>query len=185
MNQRHLLKRQLGLPPLVLDPSTAPSLDPMPPSVNLNFYRLSLKDKVSVVSGGARGFGLVQIEALLEAAKDPESGFLQVSSRVKELGTSLHCYRVDVRDVRDLNQFFQDIANGAGRLSGLIAAAGIKHGSPAIDYPTDETDRMMSINFTGAFMTAQAAARQMIRLKQSGSILMIASMSATSLTRAC
>jgi NAD(P)-dependent dehydrogenase (short-subunit alcohol dehydrogenase family) len=43
----------------------------------------------------------------------------------------------------------------------------------------EETERMMSINFTGAFMTAQAAARQMIRLKRPGSIVMIASMSAT------
>ncbi|KAH7270497.1 uncharacterized protein BKA55DRAFT_588921 [Fusarium redolens] len=152
----------------------------------------SLKDKVIVVSGGARGLGLVQIEALLEAgatvhavdrlpspAEDPKSNFSQVSNRARELGTSLHYHRVDVRDVPDLNRIFEDIANGAGRLDGLIAAAGINHETPAIDYSMEETERMMSINFTGAFMTAQAAARQMIRLKQPGSILMIASMSAT------
>ncbi|KAF4431427.1 hypothetical protein F53441_13903 [Fusarium austroafricanum] len=152
----------------------------------------SLKNKVIVVSGGARGLGLVQIEALLEAGatvhavdrlpspvQDSNSGFFQVSQRARELGTSLHYHQVDVRDVPDLNRIFEDIANGAGRLDGLIAAAGINHETPAIDYSMEETERMMSINFTGAFMTAQAAARQMIRLKQPGSILMIASMSAT------
>ncbi|KAM0294205.1 hypothetical protein ACHAO9_001905 [Fusarium lateritium] len=152
----------------------------------------SLKDKVVVVSGGARGLGLVQIEALLEAGatvhaidrlpspvEDPESGFSQVAKRAKDLGTSLHYHRVDVRDVPALNRIFEDISNDAGRLDGLIAAAGINHETPAIDYSMEETERMMSINFTGAFMTAQAAARQMIRLKQPGGILMIASMSAT------
>ncbi|KAG7422369.1 L-xylulose reductase [Fusarium oxysporum f. sp. rapae] len=152
----------------------------------------SLKDKVIVVSGGARGLGLVQTEALLEAGatvhavdrlpspvEDPKSNFSQVSDRARELGTSLHYHQVDVRDVPGLNRIFEDIANGAGRLNGLIAAAGINHETPAIDYSMEEAERMMSINFTGAFMTAQAAARQMIRLKQPGSIVMIASMSAT------
>ncbi|KAF5545658.1 D-arabinitol 2-dehydrogenase [Fusarium napiforme] len=152
----------------------------------------SLKDKVIVVSGGARGLGLVQIEALLEAGAtvhavdrlpspvvDPKSNFSQVSDRGRELGHSLHYHQVDVRDVPNLNRIFEDIANGSGRLDGLIAAAGINHETPAIDYSMEETERMMSINFTGAFMTAQAAARQMIRLKQPGSIVMIASMSAT------
>merc|ERR1712000_370759 len=72
-----------------------------------------------------------------------------------------------------------------GRLDGLIAAAGINHETPALDYPQEEVDRMMSINVTGAFMTAQAAARQMVRLKQPGSIAMVASMRALSPTRAC
>ncbi|KAF4499069.1 D-arabinitol 2-dehydrogenase [Fusarium agapanthi] len=141
----------------------------------------SLKDKVIVVSGGARGLGLVQIEALLEAGatvEDQKSNFSQVSDRGRELGTSLQYHQVDVRDVPGLNRIFEDIANGAGRLDGLIAAAGINHETPTVDYSMEETEQMMSINFTGAFMTAQAAARQMIRLKQPGSIVMIASMSA-------
>ncbi|KAF4336218.1 D-arabinitol 2-dehydrogenase [Fusarium beomiforme] len=137
----------------------------------------SLKNRVIVVSGGARGL-VHAIDRLSSPAKDPNSGFSQVSNRARELGTSLHYHRVDVRDVPDLNRIFEDVANGAGRLDGLIAAAGINHETPAIDYSMEETERMMSINFTGAFMTAQAAARQMIRLKQPGSILMIASMSA-------
>lgn len=37
----------------------------------------------------------------------------------------------------------------------------------------------MSVNVTGCFMTAQAAAKQMIRFGNGGSIVMIASMSGT------
>ncbi|KAF4967749.1 hypothetical protein FZEAL_10496 [Fusarium zealandicum] len=153
----------------------------------------SLRDKVIVVSGGARGLGLVQIEALLEAgatvhaidrlpspANDPSSGFSKVAERARsELNTTLTYHETDVRNVAELNRIFEGIADGAGRLDGLIAAAGINHETPAIDYAAEDADRMMSINFTGAFMTAQAAARQMIRLGQPGSICLIASMSAT------
>ncbi|KAF7563261.1 hypothetical protein G7046_g873 [Stylonectria norvegica] len=151
----------------------------------------SLRDKVVVVSGGARGLGLVQIEALLEAgatvhaidrlpspADDAASDFARVAKRAKEeLNTSLSYYQIDVRDVPELNNIIEGIATQAGRLDGLIAAAGINHETPAIDYKASDADNLMSINFTGAFMTAQAVARQMIRLKQPGSICMIASMS--------
>jgi NAD(P)-dependent dehydrogenase (short-subunit alcohol dehydrogenase family) len=88
-------------------------------------------------------------------------------------------HQVDVRDNEALNKIIEDIANEHNRLDGLIAAAGINQETPALEYTAEDTDRMMSINFTGCFMTAQAVARQMVRLKQPGSILMIASMSAT------
>ncbi|KAH6885973.1 hypothetical protein B0T10DRAFT_408543 [Thelonectria olida] len=153
----------------------------------------SLKDKVIVVSGGARGLGLVQIEACLEAGakvhaldrlpspeSDPASQFSKVAARAREeLGTSLTYHQVDVRDNEALNKIIEGIANEHNRLDGLIAAAGINQETPALEYTAEDTDRMMSINFTGCFMTAQAVARQMVRLKQPGSILMIASMSGT------
>ncbi|KAH6976928.1 hypothetical protein BKA56DRAFT_59152 [Ilyonectria sp. MPI-CAGE-AT-0026] len=151
----------------------------------------SLKDKVIVVSGGARGLGLVQIEALLEAGakvwaidrlespeSDPTSDFAKISKRAREeLGTSLAYRQVDVRNSAELNKIFEDVAEQTGRLDGLIAAAGINQETPALEYTAEDADRMMSINFTGCFMTAQAAARQMVRLKTPGSICLIASMS--------
>ncbi|KAL3959041.1 hypothetical protein ACCO45_007203 [Purpureocillium lilacinum] len=166
-----------------LNPTTRPHLLP----------EFSLKDKVIVVSGGARGLGLVQAEALLEAgatvhcidrlpspANDPASGFSEISKRARrDLDTSLTYHQTDVRNVGELNRIMEKIADQAGRLDGLIAAAGINHETPALEYTSDEVDRMMSINVTGAFMTAQAAARQMVRLKQPGSICLIASMSGT------
>lgn len=84
-----------------------------------------------------------------------------------------------MRDVPELNKIIEGIADRAGRLDGLIAAAGINHETPALEYTAEDAERMMSINYTGAFMTAQAVARQMVRLKQKGSICMIGSMSGT------
>jgi NAD(P)-dependent dehydrogenase (short-subunit alcohol dehydrogenase family) len=96
-----------------------------------------------------------------------------------ELGTTLEYHEVDVRDVQRLNEVIEGIATHHGRLDGLIAAAGIQQETPALEYSAADVDRMMSINVTGVFMTAQAVAQQMVRLKKPGSIVLIASMSGT------
>jgi hypothetical protein len=44
---------------------------------------------------------------------------------------------------------------------------------------------MLGVNVTGVFMTAQAAAKQMIRFGNGGSIVLIASMSGTIANRVC
>ncbi|KHN97688.1 NAD(P)-binding domain protein [Metarhizium album ARSEF 1941] len=153
----------------------------------------SLRDKVVVVSGGAQGLGLVLAEALLEAgatvhaidrlpspANDLSSTFSSISKRAKdELGTFLTYHQADVRDVSVLNQIMENITNQSSRLDGLIAAAGINQETQALEHTADVANRILGINVTGVFMTAQAAARQMVRLKKPGSICLVASMSGT------
>lgn len=151
----------------------------------------SLKDKVIIVSGGGRGLGLVQSEALLEAGAtvhaidllpvpSADSDFTQIASRASsELGTSLTYHRIDVRDNALLNSTVAQIAEEHGRIDGLIAAAGIQQETPALEYTMEDSDRMMGVNVTGVFMTAQAVVRQMVRRKQGGSLVLIGSMSGT------
>ncbi len=99
--------------------------------------------------------------------------------------TSLSYRRIDVRDVEQLNKIVEEIASKHGRLDGLIAAAGIQQETPALEYSSKDSDTMMSINVTGCFMTAQAAAKQMVKFGNGGSIVMIASMSGTIANRVC
>jgi NAD(P)-dependent dehydrogenase (short-subunit alcohol dehydrogenase family) len=58
-----------------------------------------------------------------------------------------------------------------------VAAAGVQQVTPALEYSPEDVARMLDINYTGVFMTAQAAARQMFKYKTRGSICLIASMS--------
>ena len=88
-------------------------------------------------------------------------------------------HQVDVRDAESLNGIVEGIAKQHGRLDGLIAAAGIQQETPALEYTAADVDKMLGVNVTGVFMTAQAVARQMVRLKTGGSIALIASMSGT------
>jgi len=152
----------------------------------------SLKGKVIIVSGGAQGLGLVQAEALAEAGAtvhildrqpepDADSKYQKIAKKVKEeFGTSLTYHQVDVRTgVDKLNEIAEEIATKHGRIDGLLAAAGIQQETPALEYTAADADRMLGVNVTGCLMTAQAVARQMIKNKWTGSIVMIASMSGT------
>ncbi|KAK7914631.1 D-arabinitol 2-dehydrogenase [Apiospora marii] len=99
---------------------------------------------------------------------------------VGELETTLTYHQIDVRlGAGDINRVTQEIADEHGRIDGLIAAAGIQQETPALEYTAEDSDRMLGINITGVLMTAQAVARQMVRLKQEGSLVFIASMSGT------
>lgn len=96
----------------------------------------NLNDKVVLVTGAARGLGLVQAEALLEAGAtvyaldrlpEPSADFYRVQQRAaEELGNTLHYRQIDVRDVQGLNAVVKSISEAQGRLDGLIAAAGIQ-----------------------------------------------------------
>ncbi|KAK0631731.1 hypothetical protein B0T14DRAFT_419110 [Immersiella caudata] len=150
-----------------------------------------LEGKVVIVSGGGRGVGLTQAEGLLEAGAivhaldilpepDSSSEFARVASRAKnELGSSLTYHRVNVRDEKTLNEIVGAIAKETGHIDGLIAAAGIQQETTALEYSAADADKMLGVNVTGVFMTAQAVARQMIERKQKGSLVLIASMSGT------
>ncbi|KAI4098565.1 MAG: hypothetical protein LQ345_007504 [Seirophora villosa] len=147
----------------------------------------SLTDRVILVSGAAQGLGLTQAEALLEAGatvyaldrkSEPSPDFSRVQKRAaEELGNTFYYRQIDVRDVEGLHRIVAEIGDKHGRLDGLIAAAGIQQETSALDYTAKDANTMFEINLTGVFMTAQAAAKQMIRFGNGGSIAMIASMS--------
>ncbi|EJD38375.1 NAD(P)-binding protein [Auricularia subglabra TFB-10046 SS5] len=149
----------------------------------------SLKDRVYVVTGGARGLGLTQAEAILEAGgrvyaldrlQQPSPDFERVAARAKdELGTHLEYIPADVRDQGGLHGIAEHIVRKEKRLDGLIAAAGMQQTTSALEYSKEDADKMFAVNLTGPFMSAQAVAKQMVKLGTPGSIVMIASMSGT------
>jgi D-arabinitol 2-dehydrogenase len=49
----------------------------------------------------------------------------------------------------------------------------------AIDYKQADIAKMMSVNYNGVFLTAQACAREMLKYKIEGSMCLVASMSGT------
>ncbi|KAG9970010.1 NAD(P)-binding protein, partial [Aureobasidium melanogenum] len=149
----------------------------------------ALNDKVVLVTGAARGLGLVQAEALLEAGAtvyaldrlpEPSEDFYRIQRRAaEELGTTFHYRQIDVRDVPQLNEIIEDISDKEGRMDGLVAAAGIQQETTALEYTAKDANTMFEVNITGVFMTAQAVAKQMIKHGNGGSMAFIASMSGT------
>ncbi|KKZ66191.1 alcohol dehydrogenase [[Emmonsia] crescens] len=149
--------------------------------------RFSLRGKVYVVTGGGRGLGLCMAEAMTEAGaevhcldrlRDPDPEFLTTQDLAgREHVGSLHYHHLDVRDSEHLQKTIRKVAARNRRLDGLVAAAGILQVADAIDYSPEDVRKTMDINYTGLFMTAQAAARQMMAYECAGSIMLVASMS--------
>lgn len=122
----------------------------------------------------------------LDRLPAPSPAFAPLQHRARtELGTALHYRQVDVRDAAALTAVVAGVGDAEGRLDGLIAAAGIQQETRALDYSATDANRMFEVNVTGALMTAQAAAKQMIRFGNGGSVVLIASMSGSVANRVC
>ncbi|KAJ5690505.1 hypothetical protein N7462_004897 [Penicillium macrosclerotiorum] len=155
---------------------------------NANRFReFDMEGRVYAITGGGRGLGLSMAEALIEAGAKvyaldrldtPHPDFLVAQDKAaNEYGGSLEYIKIDVRNVADVNNTFAAIAAQNERLDGLIAAAGINHLQSALEHSQQALEDVMSINYTGVFNSATAAARQMFNYQQKGSILLVASMS--------
>lgn len=148
-----------------------------------------------LVTGGGRGLGLAQAQALAQAgatvyaldiAAAPPIEYTEIAKKMP----NLHYRTIDVRDQDLLEKTVRGIGDSEGRLDGLIAAAGVLEEVDALDYTHDQFNKIMDINVTGCFLSAQACAREMIRLREmrdetgrggpgdsGGSIVLVASMS--------
>jgi NAD(P)-dependent dehydrogenase (short-subunit alcohol dehydrogenase family) len=60
---------------------------------------------------------------------------------------------------------------------GMVACAGIQQKVPALEYNSQDFERILRVNVTGSFVTAKWTARKLVEKKRSGSIVLIASMS--------
>lgn len=143
---------------------------------------MRLKDKVAIVTGGARGIGLCVAQAYaregatvviadvnVEGAKAAAQSI--TSGEVRSLGVG-----VDVADQASVNAMMEETLKTFGRVDILMNNAGVGGNTPFLDTKLEDWNRIISINLTGAFLVAQAAARQMVK-GGGGKIVNIASLS--------
>ncbi|RFU26870.1 hypothetical protein B7463_g9469, partial [Scytalidium lignicola] len=151
------------------------------------FDQFNVHGKVFIVTGGGRGLGLMIAEGVAEAGgkaycldrlpePDEEFAFAQARADPKS-GGSLHYRRVDVRNQKDLEEVIEGVSKDSGRLDGLVTAAAVQQIKPAVECSKEDIETMLDINYTGVFMAATCAAKQMVKYKCEGSIVLIASMS--------
>lgn len=159
------------------------------------FAEFSLEGKTAVVTGGNRGLGLEMALAFVEAgahvyvidqAPEPCEDFKRVAEHCHMLNRQIEFITADVTNSDQMNEAMRYIEKDSRTrsLDICVANAGIMQTHPAIDYPADEFRKVMEVNTTGVFITAQAAARVMRqRPDLTGSIILTASMSGTVVNR--
>ncbi|MBC7224016.1 MAG: SDR family oxidoreductase [Anaerolineae bacterium] len=144
-----------------------------------------LKGKVALVTGAAQGIGKAIAEAFAEHGAHVVIGDInfqgaqETSQAINRAGGPKAIpVRLDVRDPVQVQAAVDLAVQEFGRLDILVNNAAILRAYPIVDFPLEEWREVFRVNMEGAFLCAQAAARQMIQQGDGGCIINIASASA-------
>lgn len=142
---------------------------------------MKLKDKVSMVTGGARGIG--REIAILFAKEGSDIAICDVNEEVlaatkKEIETStgrkVIAEKVDVTNAEQVENFVKKVLDNFGNLDILVNNAGITRDNLLIRMSDAEWDSVLAVNLKGAFNCTRAVTRPMMK-KRSGKIVNMAS----------
>jgi NAD(P)-dependent dehydrogenase (short-subunit alcohol dehydrogenase family) len=138
-----------------------------------------LNGKVALVTGGARGIGLATARAFArEGARVVIADVNAEGARATaaELGGEALGLGVDVADPASVAAMIEAILKARGRIDILFNNAGVGGNTPFLETRLEDWNRIIGINLTGAFLVAQACAREMVK-SGGGKIVNIASLS--------
>ena len=137
----------------------------------------SIRNKVIVITGGARGIGFATATALHNLGAKVAIGDVD-EAKVKEAGTALGLdvySKLDVTDPESFSSFLDDVERQLGPLDVLINNAGIMPAGKVIDEPDAVTRRILDINVYGVVLGSKLAAQRMAP-RGRGHIINIASL---------
>jgi len=143
----------------------------------------AIRDKVIVITGGARGIGFATATALHNLGAKVAIGDVD-EAKLKESATALgvDVYgKLDVTDPDSFSSFLDDVERQLGPVDVLINNAGIMPAGKMIDEPHTVTRRVLDINTYGVILGSKLAAQRMIPRRR-GHIINIASLAGESPT---
>jgi NAD(P)-dependent dehydrogenase (short-subunit alcohol dehydrogenase family) len=147
--------------------------------------KMKLDGKKAFVTGGARGIGKCIASALAEAGADValvDTDIDEAKKAASEIagatGKKIIPIQADVTAPSQVKGLIDTIVSEFGELNVAFCNAGICINKPAAEMSLEEWQKVINVNLTGVFLTAQAAGNQMIRQGKGGSIIATASMSA-------
>ena len=144
--------------------------------------KFMLNGKKAYVTGGARGIGKSVSIGLAQAGADiaiVDKDIVEAEKTAKELkvyGVKTIAVQTDVTNPDDVNRMIDTILKAFGTIDIAFNNAGICINEKAEEMSFESWKKVIDINLTGVFLTAQAAGRIMIR-NGKGSIINTASMS--------
>jgi len=140
----------------------------------------TLKNKVALITGSARGLGKAIAERyaalgadiVINYSRDKASAD-EVLSNIKAMGVRVIAVQADVSKVTDLERLFTEAKKEFGKIDIVVANAGIELvETPVVDFTEEQFDRVFSINTKGTYFTMQQAAKH---VENNGRIVYIAS----------
>ena len=143
---------------------------------------MRLQGKVALVTGAGGGLGTAIAKrfaaegaCLLCTDRDADRA-AATATAIDAAGGSAQSMRADVTDAQDCAAQVRETVRRFGRIDIAVNNAGIALHKLALDTSLEDWQRVLDINLTGSFLTAQAAARCMVE-QGGGRIIQIGSIS--------
>jgi 3-oxoacyl-[acyl-carrier protein] reductase len=122
---------------------------------------MRLKDKIAIITGGARGIGQAVSELF---AKEGATVIImdllpqgqQVADGIKNAGGKAEYHRVSVTDKPAVEQLFKKVNDQYGKIDILINNAGITRDRTLEKMSEEEWDAVVDVNLKGVFICTQA-----------------------------
>ncbi|MFZ7108190.1 SDR family oxidoreductase [Avibacterium avium] len=147
--------------------------------------KMKLTGKTAFVTGGARGIGKSVAVAFAQAGANIVIADFDIAEAEKTANEIAQLEQVkaiavqtDVTDEASVNHLMDVIKQEFDSLDIAFCNAGICINVPAEEMTLEQWQKVINVNLTGVFLTAQAAGKLMIEQGKGGSIINTASMSA-------
>ncbi len=141
----------------------------------------SLKDKIIIVTGAARGIGrsitleCIKYGAIVFALDINKLDLVKLKNEIKN--DQIKTYVVDVSKYEEINNLFLNLKKDKINPDCLVNNAGIYYGQSIFKYNNSEIDNIININVKSAIYFSKIFAATKIKNKEKGVILNISSVS--------
>lgn len=134
--------------------------------------RLSMSNKVCVVTGGSSGIGRAIAQHLAangasvivaDLTTEVIEGGKATVELITEAGHQAVFATTDVADSEQVDALIDDVVARFGRLDVLVNNACIRHARPLLELEEADWQRVLDVNLSGVYRCSRAAIRQMVR----------------------
>ena len=139
---------------------------------------MRLKDKVAIITGGARGIGRAIAEGYVREGARVGLADLDLAEAKKaaaEIGKNAFAVQLDVTQQGSIDAMVVEVQQQAGDIDILVNNAAIFDLAPIEEITEQSYDRIFAVNVKGLLFTLQAVARNMIAARRRGKIINMAS----------
>lgn len=144
-------------------------------------FKLTLENKVAIVTGGSRGIGrAIAVELASRGAavvvnyNSSSSAAEDVVKQIQEAGGKAAAHQADVSDFKQAEALIKFTVDTFGDLGILVNNAGITRDQLIMMMPEADWDAVINTNLKSTFNCSKAAVKHMMR-KRTGRIINIAS----------
>jgi 3-oxoacyl-[acyl-carrier protein] reductase len=141
---------------------------------------MHFKDKVALVTGGARGIGKeisLRLHALGAQVAVCDVNLEGAQALAKELtakGPTARAYACNVSDGKSAEACVEQVVKDFGRLDVLVNNAGITRDGLLMRMTDEQWQKVLDVNLTGTFLMTRAVSRPMLK-DRTGAIVNVAS----------